>query len=69
MKDVDGYSISSEGKHPRKSITSAYGSIEVLKFGFCTATLYSLLVQYINDQDLLFQLQKQVWVQKASSGT
>ncbi|XP_057429255.1 regulator of nonsense transcripts UPF3-like isoform X2 [Lotus japonicus] len=40
VKDVDGYSISSEGKHPRKSITSAYGSIE-----------------------------KQVWVQKASSGT
>lgn len=40
VKDVDGYSISSEGKHPRKSSTSAYGSNE-----------------------------KQVWVQKASSGT
>ncbi|WJX26145.1 hypothetical protein P8452_15111 [Trifolium repens] len=40
VKDVDGYSISSEGKHPRKSSNSAYGSNE-----------------------------KQVWVQKASSGT
>ncbi|KAK7328336.1 hypothetical protein VNO77_22440 [Canavalia gladiata] len=40
VKDVDGYSISSEGKHPRRSSTSAYGSNE-----------------------------KQVWVQKASSGT
>lgn len=40
VKDVDGYSISSEGKHPKKSSTSAYGSSE-----------------------------KQVWVQKASSGT
>lgn len=40
VKDVDGYSMSSEGKHPRKSSTSAYGSNE-----------------------------KQVWVQKASSGT
>ncbi|XP_045817574.1 regulator of nonsense transcripts UPF3-like isoform X2 [Trifolium pratense] len=37
---ADGYSISSEGKHPRKPSTSAYGSNE-----------------------------KQVWVQKASSGT
>ncbi|XP_045820353.1 regulator of nonsense transcripts UPF3-like isoform X3 [Trifolium pratense] len=40
VKDVDGYSISSEGNHPRKSSSSAYGSNE-----------------------------KQVWVQKASSGT
>ncbi|XP_027352011.1 regulator of nonsense transcripts UPF3-like isoform X2 [Abrus precatorius] len=40
VKDVDGYSISSDGKHPRRSSTSAYGSSE-----------------------------KQVWVQKASSGT
>ncbi|KAH1204355.1 Regulator of nonsense transcripts UPF3 [Glycine max] len=40
VKDVDGYSVSSEGKHPRRSSTSAYGSNE-----------------------------KQVWVQKASSGT
>ncbi|XP_061375993.1 regulator of nonsense transcripts UPF3-like [Gastrolobium bilobum] len=40
VKDVDGYSISSEGKHPRRSSSSAYGSNE-----------------------------KQVWVQKASSGT
>ncbi|CAJ1963776.1 unnamed protein product [Sphenostylis stenocarpa] len=39
VKDVDGYSVSSEGKHPRRSSTSAYGSNE-----------------------------KQVWVQKASSG-
>ncbi|CAI8591609.1 unnamed protein product [Vicia faba] len=39
VKDVDGYSIS-EGKHPRKPSTSAYGSNE-----------------------------KQVWVQKASSGS
>lgn len=29
MKDVDGYSISSEGKHPRRSSASAYGSHEV----------------------------------------
>ncbi|KAK7412005.1 hypothetical protein VNO78_03450 [Psophocarpus tetragonolobus] len=40
VKDLDGYSASSEGKHPRRSNTSAYGSSE-----------------------------KQVWVQKASSGT
>ncbi|XP_020220523.1 regulator of nonsense transcripts UPF3 isoform X2 [Cajanus cajan] len=40
VKDVDGYSVSSEGKQPRRSGTSAYGSNE-----------------------------KQVWVQKASSGT
>ncbi|KAK7331567.1 hypothetical protein VNO80_28303 [Phaseolus coccineus] len=40
VKDVDGYSVSSEGKHPRRSGTAAYGSNE-----------------------------KQVWVQKASSGT
>lgn len=40
VKDVDGYSASSEGKHSRRSSTSAYGSNE-----------------------------KQVWVQKASSGT
>ncbi|KAG4385796.1 hypothetical protein GLYMA_12G165900v4 [Glycine max] len=40
VKDVDGYSVSSEGKHPRRSSTSAYGSNE-----------------------------KQVWVQKASSGS
>ncbi|QCD76406.1 regulator of nonsense transcripts UPF3-like isoform X3 [Vigna unguiculata] len=40
VKDVDSYSVSSEGKHPRRSGTTAYGSNE-----------------------------KQVWVQKASSGT
>ncbi|XP_028762931.1 regulator of nonsense transcripts UPF3 [Neltuma alba] len=40
MKDADGCSNSSEGKHPRRSSASAYGSHE-----------------------------KQVWVQKASSGT
>ncbi|KAJ1385701.1 UPF3 domain [Sesbania bispinosa] len=40
VKDVDGYSIPNEGKHPRRSSTSVYGSNE-----------------------------KQVWVQKASSGT
>ncbi|XP_054777825.1 regulator of nonsense transcripts UPF3-like isoform X2 [Prosopis cineraria] len=40
MKDADGYSNSSEGKHPRRSSASVYGSHE-----------------------------KQVWVQKASSGT
>ncbi|KAL2342270.1 hypothetical protein Fmac_010210 [Flemingia macrophylla] len=40
VKDVDGYSVSTEGKPPRRSSTSAYGSNE-----------------------------KQVWVQKASSGT
>ncbi|KAF7842799.1 regulator of nonsense transcripts UPF3-like isoform X1 [Senna tora] len=40
MKDGDGFSVSSEGKHPRRSNASVYGSHE-----------------------------KQVWVQKASSGT
>ncbi|KAK4254459.1 hypothetical protein QN277_009842 [Acacia crassicarpa] len=40
MKDADVYSNSSEGKHPRRSSASVYGSHE-----------------------------KQVWVQKASSGT
>jgi hypothetical protein len=42
VKDVDGYSISSEGKHPRKSSTSAYGSNEVPKFDFCIVTLHIL---------------------------
>ncbi|KOM24719.1 hypothetical protein LR48_Vigan2461s000100 [Vigna angularis] len=40
VKDVDSYSVSSDGKHPRRSGTTTYGSNE-----------------------------KQVWVQKASSGT
>ncbi|KAI4296174.1 hypothetical protein L6164_036154 [Bauhinia variegata] len=40
IKEVDGYSISTEGKHPRRSSASVYGSHE-----------------------------KQVWVQKASSGS
>ncbi|TKY71405.1 Regulator of nonsense transcripts UPF3 [Spatholobus suberectus] len=40
VKDVDGHLVSTEGKHPRRSSSSAYGSNE-----------------------------KQVWVQKASSGT
>ncbi|KAH1149223.1 hypothetical protein GYH30_043695 [Glycine max] len=37
VKDVDGYSVSSEGKHPRRSSTSAYGSNEVPKFDFSMA--------------------------------
>lgn len=35
VKDVDGYSISSEGKHPRRTSGSAYGSHEVPKIDFC----------------------------------
>jgi regulator of nonsense transcripts 3 len=42
VKDVDGYSISSEGKHPRKSSNSAYGSNEVPEFDFCIVTLHIL---------------------------
>lgn len=42
VKDADGYSISTEGKHPRRSSTSAYGSNEVPKFDFCMAALHIL---------------------------
>ena len=34
VKDVDGYSVSNEGKHPRRT-SASYGSHEVPKFDFC----------------------------------
>ena len=72
MKDADGSSIVSEGK-PLKRGSPGYGSHEVcLQLNFwCQLELSGFVVwSFANLPGLIIlQMQKQVWVQKSSTGS